>query len=142
MTEPVVITDENFALYFRDVVKNKKQDGDMTVSYRSVMQLPDCQLKRDVIRLLAEVHGGAAMAVEALTRYAAASKSDAIRLCGEMSTDLLSGLSVEKAYNKVYKYHVVLFFYVKPEYFPKAWLEEKNTAWSIVPDETNKLDDI
>lgn len=140
MTEPVVITDDNFALYFRDVVKNKKQDGDITVSYRSVMELPYCELKKDVIRLLAEVQGGAAMAVEALGRYAAASKSDAIRLCGEISTDILGGLSLEKVSYKIYKYHVVLFFYVKPEHFPKTWLEEKNTAWSIVSDETIKPD--
>lgn len=132
MTEPIDITDENFSLYFRDVVKHKKEEGDITVSYRAVMDLPDCELKRDVIRLVSEVHGGAVMAVDALCRYAAAAKQDAIRLCAQIGRDLLKGHETEAVAKRIYKYEIVLFFYVKPEYFPQSWLEEKNTAWAIV----------
>lgn len=130
----MIINDENFSQYFRDVTKNKKEEGDITVSYRSVMELPDCELKRDVIRLLSEVDGGAGMAVEALCRYAAAAKQDAIRLCTQISVDIMNGMGIEQVACKVYYYEVVLFFYVKSEYFPESWLKEKNTAWAIVED--------
>lgn len=135
MTEPVVITDENFNQYFRDASKHKKQDGDIMVSYRSYMELPDCQLKRDVIRLLAEVDHGANLAVEALCRYAAASKQAAIALCARMSVDLIKEKQPDQVAHRSYKYESVLFFYINQDHFPKAWLEEKNSCWAIVPDE-------
>lgn len=134
------ITEENFGLYFRDAAKNKKEDGDLTVSYRSVMELPDCELKRDVIRLLSESDNGAIFAVEALCRYAAAAKQDAIRLCTQISVELLKGNTVEKIASKQHLYESVLFFYVKPEHFPIEWLQQKNTAWAVVPDEIKEAD--
>src|SRR5688572_7504971 len=115
MTEPVIITDENFNQYFRDASKHKKQDGDIMVSYRSYMELPNCELKRDVIRLLSEVDHGANLAVEALCRYAAASRQSAIGLCAQISVDLLKAKDPTQVAGKVYQYESVLFFYVNQE---------------------------
>jgi hypothetical protein len=134
MTEQATITETNFNQYFRDVKKYQREEGDIIVSYRSQMVLPDCALKRDIIRLLTGTNNGAYFAVDVLHRYAAASKKSAIQVCEQMSADLLQGISAEDVASQDYQYEIVVFFYVKQEHFPSAWLKEKNTAWSIVPE--------
>ena len=138
----LIITDENFNQYFRDITKHARQDGDILVSYRSLMELPDCQLKRDVIRFLTEVDHGANLAVEALMRYAAASKHAAIALCARMTVDLAKEKKPGHVAGKTYQYESVLFFYINKDHFPKSWLEEKNSSWAIVPDEIAGKPDI
>jgi len=128
----IQITDANFHKFFHDVSKHERQEGEITVSYRSHMELPDCQLKRDVIKLLAEVRNGAHLAVEALCLYASASKQSAINLCGLISQDLMHQEPNQVA-SKPYVYESVLFFYIHPDHLPEAWFAEKNSRWAIVP---------
>lgn len=116
MEDELVIDENNFNEYFFDASRNKPQKGQIMAKYTAEADFIDGQLKRDVLSLLKKDKAQAAVKVMGKLGYAKLPYD--IKICREMTEDLLSGMSDEEILNKNYHYVVEFIYYTKREYVP------------------------
>ena len=114
----LVINEKNFEEYFFDARKNAPQKGQVMAKYIAIAELVEGTLKKDLINLLKL--DKAAAAVSVLSKLGGAKYQDAVKICLEISNDLLSGLSEDEILAKPYKFTLEHFFYTQKDYVPKG----------------------
>lgn len=111
-----MITQDNFAEYFRNIRENKPQQGDIMARYTAMAELSDGHIKESLINLLFRSSSTEA-AIQTMRKLAHATEKDAIRVCKEICKDLVIYLP-EEVKKRVYSYQLELFYYTKKEYVP------------------------
>jgi len=125
-SEEIVINEENFNEYFKEINKNKPEKGDIIASYRAKAYLVEGDLKKDVIKLL-KTKEGVNSAVKILNKFAYCIYEDAVSICKNICQELSLGLSDEEVLKKEYPYTLEIFYYTKKENVP-----ENDKHWSIM----------
>lgn len=130
MNEELVIDQNNFGEYFRDCRVSKPERGDILAKYSAVAEFVDGPMKKDVINLLQK--DKALPATQLFRKIGCTSEKEAVRVCREICSDLISGnTDVEQ---KPYKYIMEIFYYTKKEYVPVD-----DPHWSVIS--LNNLDE-
>jgi len=117
--EELVITEENFSKYFRDVRSSKPERGEIIAQYSASAEFVDGNEKRQIISLLTSTENKMEATAQVMRRLLHASELDAYRVPRVMAEDLLLGMGEEEVAAKPYKYTLEMFFYTKPEFVPK-----------------------
>lgn len=114
MTE-LIIDENNFSQYFKDVTTHKPKKGDILACYTAKAKFISGDLKKDVINSIGEnIHSS----IKVIQKMAKARYLDAIKILKEMINDLLSGKTLEEVENKEYEYTAEFFYYTKKECIP------------------------
>ena len=116
----LVITEENFSEYFRDVGFSAPERGDIIAQYTARAEFVDGNEKRQIISLLASTENKMEATAQVMRKLLHASEVDAYRVPRLMAEDLIAGLSVEEVASKPYPYTFEMFFYTKPDNLPKG----------------------
>jgi hypothetical protein len=124
--EELVITEENFSQYFRDVRQATPEKGEVMVCYCSTAEFVAGPEKRHMIQLI-QLEGKIEAASQVMRKLLFASELDAYRVPKAMIQDLLEGMTEDEVWEKPYKYTVEIFYYTKPEYVPKD-----DPHWTII----------
>lgn len=117
--EELVITEENFSEYFRDVRVSKPEKGEIIALYSACADLVDGNEKRQIISLLTSTEDKMEATAQVMRKLLHASELDAYRVPRMMAEDLLSGMGADEVASKPYRYTLEMFFYAKPECLPK-----------------------
>lgn len=126
-TEELVIDENNFSEYFRDVrMHNRPQRGEVMARYTATAEFVNGHMKRDIIDLLHNKNKIEA-AIQVMRKLGSATEKDAIRICKEICQDLVSGMSLKEVEDKIYKYQLELFYYTKKEFIPL-----NDPHWSVI----------
>lgn len=128
----MIITQDNFDEYFRDVRNHTPEKGDVIARYTAMADFVEGRLKSDIIDLLYNKNK-IEPAIQVMKKLGLAVEKDSIRICKEICSDLVSGMSVEDVESKVYSYQLELFYYTKKEYVPI------DPHWSVIS--INNLDE-
>lgn len=123
----LIIDDTNFNQYFRDVLTNRPQPGDVMASYKAVAELRDGELKEQIVESLFLENIGPKKAVTLMTKLGKAPRQEAIKLVKKIFMDLYNGMSKPMVISKTYEYLFEIFYYTKEEYVPR---DDKH--WEIV----------
>jgi uncharacterized protein YfcZ (UPF0381/DUF406 family) len=116
--EELVIDENNFSQYFREVSKNKPQKDDIIATYRAKAKFVEGEIKKNVIDLM-QIDGNINSSIKVMQKLAGATYSEAIKVLKEMLQDSLDGMSFEEIEKKEYDYVVEFFYYCKKEHVPK-----------------------
>lgn len=133
--EELVITEENFSEYFRDVRMCKPERGEIIAQYSAAAEFIEGNEKRQIISLLTSTDNKMEATAQVMRKLLCASEVDAYRIPRMMAEDLLSGMSEDEVAAKPYKYTLEMFFYARPESVPKG-----DPHWSSIS--VLNLDDI
>lgn len=125
MSDELIIDENNFSNYFKEIKGIKPEKGDILARYRASAQLIEGQMKKDLINLL--MHNDSHSALKVMKKLGNSVEIDAIRVLKEMSKDLLDGMTAEEVEKKEYSYIFEAFYYTKPEYFP-----ENDPHWTSI----------
>lgn len=123
----LVIDDSNFHEYFKDVLTNRPEKGDVMACYKAVAELRDGDLKEQIVEALFLENIGPKKAVTLMTKLGKAPRKEAIALIKKIFMDLYNGMSKPMAIAKTYEYLFEIFYYTKEEYVPK-----NDMHWEIV----------
>lgn len=115
----IVITEENFSEYFKDVRFSTLQQGEIIAQYSACAEFIDGNEKRQIISLLTSTENKMEATSQVMRKLLHASELDSYRVPRMMAEDLLSGMSEDEVALKPYKYTLEMFFYAKPEHLPK-----------------------
>jgi hypothetical protein len=118
--EELVITEENFSEYFRDVRVSAPHRGEVIAQYSASAELVDGNEKRQVISLLTSTENKMEATAQVMRKLLHASELDAYRVPRMMAEDLLSGMDEDEVASKPYKYTLEMFFYARPNVIPKG----------------------
>lgn len=118
--EEIVITEENFSEYFRDVRFSAPEKGDIIAQYTARAEFVEGNEKRQIISLLTSTENKMEATAQVMRKLLHASEVDAYRVPRLMAEDLISGLTEDDVAAKAYPYTMEMFFYAKPEYLPKG----------------------
>ena len=116
--EELVIDENNFSQYFREVSKNKPQKDDIIATYRAKAKFVEGEIKKNVIDLM-QIDGNINSSIKVMQKLAGATYAEAIKVLKEMLQDSLDGMSFEEIEKKEYDYVVEFFYYCKKEHVPK-----------------------
>jgi len=130
----LIIDENNFSQYFRDVLTNKPSKGDVLVCYKAIAELCDGDLKEQVVESLFLDKVGPNKAITLLTKIGKSSRKEAISLIKKISYDLYNGMSKPMVLAKAYEYLFEIYYYSKEEYLPK-----NDKHWEMV--KINNLDE-
>jgi hypothetical protein len=114
--EELVIDETNFNEYFFDTRKHRPKKGQIMAKFTAVAEFVDGDLKRDVLHFLKDSNPESA--VKLFAKLGNAKAPDDIRVCREMTEDILNGLTDQEILDKSYKFIVEYFYYTKKEYVP------------------------
>lgn len=117
MTNDLIIDENNFNQYFFDVRTNKPQPGQVLACYEAQAEFVDGNLKRDLLHLLL-YKNKAEPACRVFQKVACATWDDSVRICREITEDLISGMSSEEVLQKPYSFKLQQFFYTEKQYIP------------------------
>jgi len=117
--EEIVITEENFSNYFRDVRVSAPERGEVIAQYSACAELVDGNEKRQIISLLTSTENKMEATAQVMRKLLHASEIDAYRVPRMMADDMLAGMGEDEVAAKPYKYTLEMFFYSKPENVPK-----------------------
>jgi hypothetical protein len=117
--EELVITEENFSEYFRDVRVSSPEKGEIIAQYSACAEFVDGNEKQQIMSLLTSTENKMEATAQVMRKLLHASEIDAYRVPRMMAEDLLSGMSEDEVAAKPYKYTLEMFFYTKPENLPK-----------------------
>ena len=120
----LVIDENNFSEYFKDISNNKPDKGDTIACYTTKAFLGSGALKKDIIFSMEE---NIQSSIKILQKLAKSRYIDSINVLKQMISDRLSGMSREEVENKEYEYVAEFFYYVKKEYIP-----ENDPHWSTL----------
>lgn len=126
-TEELVINEENFNQYFKDLRQSVPEKGDIIAKYSASAEFVDGNEKRQIISLLLDTENKMEATAQVMRKLLFASEIDAYKVPRMMADDLLSGMSEEECASKPYKYVLEMFFYAKPENVPK-----EDPHWSVI----------
>lgn len=113
----LIIDETNFDQYFFDTRKHKPKPGQVLACYEAAAELVDGDLKRDLLCLLMTTDKAEA-AQRLLQKLGGASYEDSVRVCREMTEDLVNGMLPEEVAEKPYRYRYQSFYYTNLEYVP------------------------
>lgn len=130
MQNELIVTEENFDKYFRNIRTKKRQKNDVIAVFQSSAIFQKGKLKEEIVDLLCNEFGSVAKCVGKLFKYAYASQGEAIRLCKEIIKDFTSGVSRDDIVIKEYPFFLQMFFYTKEKYMPKD-----DARWMVLKDE-------
>lgn len=116
--EEIIINEENFNQYFRDVRISRPERGDIMAKWMGRAEFVHGDMKKNIIDLLYNKEKALA-ATQVMMKLGHATQKDAVKVCKEICQDLDSGMSFEEVENKSYAYDIEMFFYTKKEYVPK-----------------------
>jgi hypothetical protein len=137
MSEDLVIDEENFLDYFRPVENGPPKEGEILANFKSMAELHDGEIKREIVRLLSTEDIGAKMAIQVMEKLCKADKRWATRVITQICSDIYHGMNLEDVYKRKYEFMVHMSFYTKKEYVPKD-----NKHWSTLElEKTIKIDD-
>lgn len=145
MTDEVVIDENNFQEYFRPIEDGPPREGEVLAIFRSMAELEDGEIKRDIVRLLSTVELGPKMAIQVMQKLCKADERWATRVVMHICSDLYHGMNIEDVYKKRYEFMVEMKFYTKREHIPdndKHWskIDVRNIK-EIASLEHNIIDD-
>jgi hypothetical protein len=116
MSKELIIDENNFSDYFKDVsVKNKPDKGEIMACYVTKAKFGAGDLKSDVIHSMKE---NVFSTIKILQKIAKARYLDSLIILKQMLSDKLSGLSDKEIEDKEYEYTAEFFYYTKKEYVP------------------------
>jgi hypothetical protein len=118
--DELVITEENFSEYFRDVRFSVPEKGDIIAQYTACAEFVEGNEKRQVISLLTSTENKMEATAQVMRKLLHASEVDAYRIPRMMAEDLISGVGEDEVASKSYPYTLEMFFYAKPEHLPKG----------------------
>ena len=118
--EELVITEENFSEYFRDVRFSVPEKGDIIAQYTARAEFVEGNEKRQIISLLTSTENKMEATAQVMRKLLHASEADAYRVPRLMAEDLISGAGEDEVAAKAYPYTFEMFFYTKPEHLPKG----------------------
>ncbi len=127
MSDEFVIDETNFQKFFRPVEDGPPKEGEILATFRSMAELYDGEIKRDIVRLLSTEELGPKMAIQIMQKICKADERWAIRLVTLICSDLYHGMAVEDVYKKRYEFMVEMKFYAKREHVP-----ENDKHWSTI----------
>ena len=132
--EELVIDEKNFDEYFKDVRKNAPQPGQVMAVYTTMAELVDGNLKRDLIYLLSHTNKYNESIV-LLRKLGWAEQDDAVRVCREITEDLMKKVPIEEILSKPYTYKLQAFYYTDKVNVPKddphwSWVEIRKVGES------------
>ena len=108
-----------FAENFFDVRKHKPLKGQVLTRYRATAHFVDAWVKRNVIDMLMKnKQSGAETAIKVLKNMCGAVYEDALRVCLNITDDLLAGKTVDEVAATEYKMIIEFFFWTNPENVP------------------------
>lgn len=116
----LVITEENFSEYFRDVRFSAPDKGDIIAQYTAKAEFVEGNEKRQIIALLTSTENKMEATAQVMRKLLHASEVDAYRVPRLMAEDLISGAGEDEVASKAYPYTLEMFFYTKPENLPKG----------------------
>jgi hypothetical protein len=123
----LVIDGSNFATYFFDVRKHGPKPGQIMARYLAKAELISGEDKGYLIDLLVTNPLGAEMSVRMMQTMFASQEADSIRVCKEIATDLMNGMSKNQVLEKPYVYTLEKFYWTKEDYVPKG-----DPHWQII----------
>lgn len=123
----LVIDESNFNDYFRDCRRTRPDRGDIIAKFTAIAEFIDGRMKKDIIDLLYYKKDKVNAAVQVMKKLGCASEKDSIRVCKEICSDFLNGMTPEKVESKVYKYQMEMFYYTKKEHVP---IDDPH--WSVI----------
>lgn len=115
----LVITEENFSDYFKDVRFSIPERGDIIAQYTARAEFVEGNEKRQIISLLKSTDNKMEATAQVMRKLLHASELDAYRVPRLMAEDLISGVCEDKVALKAYPYTFEMFFYAKPDHLPK-----------------------
>jgi hypothetical protein len=125
MTEELVIDDDNFAEYFKDVRTSKPDKGDVLACFRASAELVEGNEKKNLMDLLMNTEKAVA-ATQVMRKLFNATEQEANRVCRELCEDLLE-VGYNQTLAKPHKYTLELFYYTKKEHVPVD-----DPHWSVI----------
>lgn len=125
--ENIIIDNTNFFQYFRDCKTSKPEKGDVLARWTGIAEFIDGRMKKDIIDLLLNKDNKVQAAIQVMRKLGGATEKEAIRVCKEISKDILAGMSLEDVEKKSYEYQIELFYYAKPQYVP-----QNDKHWSLI----------
>jgi len=131
--EEIEITEDNFEEYFFDVRMNEPKRGQILARYMTKAEFVDGFMKRNVIELLSTHKNAGNTAPQVMRKLGLALEEDSIRICREITEDLMGGMSKDEVAEKAYPFTLECFFYAKKEDVPVD-----DPHWDIVS--INNLD--
>ena len=116
MSKELIIDENNFSDYFKDVsVNHKPNKGEIIACYITRAKFGAGDLKSDVISSMKE---NVFSTIKILQKIAKARYLDSIIILKQMLSDKLSGMSDREIEDKEYEYIAEFFYYTKKEYVP------------------------
>lgn len=123
----LIIDDTNFDQYFKDVLTNRPQPGDIMACYKAIAELRNGDLKEQIVESLFLENIGPKKAVTLMTKLGKAPRQEAIKVVKNIFMDLYNGMSKNMVIAKTYEYLFEIFYYTKEEYVPK-----NDKHWQII----------
>jgi hypothetical protein len=133
MIQDLIIDETNFYDHFRPVESGSPKEGEILATFRSMAELQDGEIKRDIVRLLSTETLGPKMAIQLMQKLCHADERWATRLVTQICSDLHYGMKVEDVYTRRYEFMVEMKFYTKRENVPID-----NKHWSTIELKNNK----
>jgi hypothetical protein len=116
----VVITDENFTEYFRDVRKSNPRPGEVMARFRIIGDLMNGVEKRMIVDQLINSKLGSDMAIKMLRNGLGCCDKDSLTIAAQICNDLMSGMTKEEVLEKPYKMTIERFFYTERKNIPDS----------------------
>jgi hypothetical protein len=123
----LVIDENNFDQYFKDVRNNSPSKGEVIAQYSAAAEFVDGNEKRQIIALVSSTENKMEATAQVMRKLLFASELDAYRIPRQIAEDLLSGLTEDEIASKPYKYTLEMFFYAQPENVP-----HDDPHWSVI----------
>ena len=133
MTQELIIDENNFDQYFRDISKNVPEKGDVLAKYTAIAEFVYGDLKQDIVRLLQISDFGAKTSLQIMKKLGKTNEVEALKLVKSICADLYGGMKEDEVLAKSYKYILEMCFFTKKEYVP-----EDDLHWEILT--INNLD--
>jgi len=118
-SKELVINEENFSEYFKDVRNYVPEKGQIMAQYSASAEFVDGDEKRQIISLLKNTDHKMEATAQVMRKLLHTSEIDAYKIPRMMAEDLLSGMTEDEVTKKPYKYTFEMFFYTYLKYMPK-----------------------
>jgi hypothetical protein len=121
--DTVVITHENFHVYFSDVKKSKPQKGQVLAKYSAMAELIKGDDKNLLIKMLMEPDKAIA-AAKYMQSVLLATEGESFRVSREIAGDIIAEAKKDRnpwkrILSKPYRFQIEAFFYTWPECIPE-----------------------
>ena len=120
----------DFGKYFRFVDTSQPEKGDIIAKYGAIAEIVGGRDKDDLINLVQQPDSARASA-HMMRKIFCAAEWDCWGVPRQITEDLVAGMSIEDARDKIYSYALEIFFYTKPQYMPKKEDSDFN-RWSLI----------